>query len=329
MNITRSIPLRRALLALAALTALPGAASAAEAYPAKPIRLVVAFAAGGANDTIARIVAKELQQSLGQPVVVDNRPGAGGLLGSDVVAKAAPDGYTLLLGSAGAQTVAPAMAAKMPYDPRKDLAPVSLVAESANVLLVGAGVPYNNVKELIAAARQKPGALTYASSGIGSTLHVSGALFAKLAGVELLHIPYKGNAPAINDLYAGQVTMSFSGTPIAIQSLKSGKAKALAVTTRQRSKSMPDVPTLAEAGVPGYEFSSWYGLFAPGATDAAVVDLLAREVKKALAKPEVSAALVAQGVDPEASTPAEFRARVNAELARWQRDVKTLGIDKE
>ncbi|MGH8631971.1 MAG: Bug family tripartite tricarboxylate transporter substrate binding protein [Burkholderiales bacterium] len=329
MNLTRKVILRRTVLGLTALCVLPGAALAADKYPAKPIRLVVAFAAGGANDMIARIVAKELQQSMGQPVVVENRGGAGGLLGSDLVAKAVPDGYTLLLGSAGAQTIAPALTAKMPYDARKDLAPVSLIAESANVLLVGAGMPFNSVKELVAAAKQKPGAYTYASSGKGSTLHVSGALLEHMAGIELLHIPYKGNAPAINDLYAGNVHMSFSSTPVAIQSLRTDKAKVLAVTTKQRSKSLPNVPTLAEAGVPGYYFSSWYGLFAPGGTDPAVIAQLAREVKKALAKPDVLTTLVEQGVEPEASTPAEFKARVNAELSRWEKDVKSMKLDRE
>ena len=217
----------------------------------------------------------------------------------------------------------------MPYDPRKDLAPVTLIAESANVLLVGAGTPFNNVKELVAAAKQKPGVYTYASSGNGSSLHVSGALLEKLAGVELLHIPYKGNAPALNDLYGGNVHMGFSSTPVAIQSLKSGKAKLLGVTTKQRSKSLPHVPTLAEAGVQGYDFSNWYGLFAPGRTDPALLEQLAREVKKALAKPEVQAAMAEQGVDPETNTPTEFKTRVHAELARWERDVKTLKISNE
>ncbi|MBY4895892.1 tripartite tricarboxylate transporter substrate binding protein [Cupriavidus sp. AU9028] len=317
---------RRTVLALAALCAMPAFANAADKYPSKPIRLVVAFAAGGANDIIARILAKEMGQSMGQTFVVENRAGAGGMIGSDAVAKAAPDGYTLLLGSAGAQTVLPAVNRKLPYDPRKDLVPVSLVAEAANVLLVKNDLPFNNVKELIAGAKQKPGTYTYASSGNGSTLHVSGALMEKLAGIELLHIPYKGNGPAINDLYSGNVDMVFSGVPIAMASLKTGKAKVLAVTTKKRIKSMPNVPTIEEAGVPGYEFSSWYGLFATGGTDPAIVEQLAREVKKALAKPDVVAALAQQGVEPESSTPAEFKTRVNEELSRWDRDIKTMKI---
>lgn len=326
MQAVRNTLRRRTVLALAALCAMPAMANAADKYPSKPVRLVVAFAAGGANDIIARILAKEMGESMGQTFVVENRAGAGGMIGSDAVAKAAPDGYTLLLGSAGAQTVLPAVNRKLPYDPRKDLVPVSLVAEAANVLLVKNGLPFNSVKELIAGAKQKPGAYTYASSGNGSTLHVSGALMEKLAGIELLHIPYKGNGPAINDLYSGNVDMVFSGVPIAMASLKTGKAKVLAVTTSQRIKSMPNVPTIAEAGVPGYEFSSWYGLFATGGTDPAIVEQLAREVKKALAKPEVAAALAQQGVEPESSTPAAFKTRVNEELARWDRDIKTMKI---
>ncbi|CAG9166081.1 tripartite tricarboxylate transporter substrate binding protein [Cupriavidus respiraculi] len=320
---------RRTLIALAALCALPAAAMAADKYPSKPIRLVVAFAAGGANDTIARILGKELQQSMGQAVVVENRGGAGGLIGSDIVAKAPPDGYTLLLGSAGAQTVLPALTRKMPYDPRTGLAPVSLVAEAANVLLIRNGLPFNNVKELIAAAKAKPDGYTYASSGNGTTLHVSGALMEKLAGVDLLHIPYKGNGPAMNDLYAGNVDMVFASVPVAMAALKTGKAKILAVTTKKRVPSLPNVPTMAEAGVAGYDFSSWYGMFTTGGTDPAVLDQLAREIKKALAKPELVEAFAQQGVEPESSTPAQFKARVNEELLRWDRDIKSMKITAE
>lgn len=329
MAAVRNLLRRRTLLALGALCAVPSLGFAADAYPSKPIRLVVAFAAGGANDTIARILAKELQQSMGQSVVVENRGGAGGLIGSDMVAKAAPDGYTLLLGSAGAQTVMPALTRKMPYDPRTGLAPVSLVAEAANVLMVRSGLPFNNVKELIAGAKQKPGAYTYGSSGNGTTLHVSGALMETLAGIQLLHIPYKGNGPAMNDLYAGNVDMVFGSVPVAMAALKTGKAKILAVSTRKRIPSLPDVPTMDEAGVPGYEFSSWYGLFATGGTDPAIIDKLARETSKALAKPEVKAAMAQQGVEPEATTPAVFRARIDSELKRWARDVKTMKIATE
>ncbi len=329
MSAARNTLRRRTLIALAALCALPAAAMAADKYPSKPIRLVVAFAAGGANDTIARILGKELQQSMGQPVVVENRGGAGGLIGSDIVAKASPDGYTLLLGSAGAQTVLPALTRKMPYDPRTGLAPVSLVAEAANVLLIRNGLPFNNVKELIAAAKQKPGGYTYASSGNGTTLHVSGALMEKLAGVDLLHIPYKGNGPAMNDLYAGNVDMVFGSVPVAMAALKTGKAKILAVTTKKRVPALPNVPTMAEAGVAGYDFSSWYGLFTTGGTDPAVLEQLAREVKKALAKPELVEAFAQQGVEPESSTPAQFKARVNEELVRWDRDIKSMKITAE
>jgi tripartite-type tricarboxylate transporter receptor subunit TctC len=301
-------------------------AFAQDKFPSKPIRMVVGYAPGGANDIIARVIAKELQQSLGQPVIVDNRAGAGGLIGSDIVAKAPPDGYTLLLGSAGAQTIAPAITAKMPYDPYKDLAAVSLVADSANVLLVGPAVPFKNVKELIAAAKANPGKYTYSSSGNGGGLHISGALLAKMADIQMVHVPYRGNAPAINDLYGGNVDMGFSSAPVAVASVKTGKARALAVSTKKHIALMPDVPTMEEAGVPGYEVSNWYGVFTTGGTDMKVQQLLAAEIKKAVAKPEVADVLAKQGVEPASNTPAEFTARVQQELVRWDKDLKAMKI---
>lgn len=320
---------RRLLVCCAALLtcATPGwAAPAADAWPSQPLKIMVGFAAGGANDIVARILAKELQQRLGQSVVVENRGGAGGLIASEVVAKAPKNGYTLLLGSIGSNTVAPVLAKKLSFDPRKDLEPITLVAESGNALLVNAALPYKTVQEMIEAARKAPGSINYASSGNGSTLHLAGALFAQQAGVNLVHVPYRGNGPAITDVSGGQVQAIFSGIPPAITSAKTGQTRILAVTTKQRVKNLPNVPTVAEAGLPGYAFTSWYGLFTTGGTDPAIVERLAQEVRKIMERPEVQAQFEAQGLDPETSDPKSFRQQIDRELTRWSRDVKTMGI---
>ncbi|MBJ2142125.1 hypothetical protein KDK82_1223 [Delftia sp. K82] len=320
---------RRLLVCCAALLtcATPGwAAPAADAWPSQPLKIMVGFAAGGANDIVARILAKELQQRLGQSVVVENRGGAGGLIASEVVAKAPKNGYTLLLGSIGSNTVAPVLAKKLSFDPRKDLEPITLVAESGNALLVNAALPYKTVQEMIEAARKAPGSINYASSGNGSTLHLAGALFAQQAGVNLVHVPYRGNGPAITDVSGGQVQAIFSGIPPAITSAKTGQTRILAVTTKQRVKNLPNVPTIAEAGLPGYAFTSWYGLFTTGGTDPAIVERLAQEVRKIMERPEVQAQFEAQGLDPETSDPKSFKQQIDRELTRWSRDVKTMGI---
>ena len=318
---------RRAVLAaIAMLGAAAGAQAAEPAFPAGPMRMVVGFAAGGGNDIIARVIAKELQQRLGQPVVVENKPGAGGLIAGDIVSKAPPNGLTLLLGSMGAQTVAPSLMAKPPYDPRTGLAAVTLVADSGNVLLVNSKLPYQSAKDVIAAAQKAPGKLSYGSSGQGSTLHLAGALFAQQAKVEMLHVPYKGNSQAITDLSGGQVDMAFSGIPPALASVRTGQTRMLAVTTAKRLKSLPDVPTIAETGLPGYAFSSWYGVLTTGGTPAPIVERLAQEIHAIVAKPEVREVFAAQGVEPETSTPAEFQRMIDAELTRWAKDVKALGI---
>jgi tripartite-type tricarboxylate transporter receptor subunit TctC len=308
------------------LAAPAAAAAAADPWPSQPLRMLVGFAPGGANDIVARIIARELQQNLGQPVVVDNRGGAGGLIASELLAKAPKNGYTLLLGSIGNNTIAPVLATRLSFDPRKDIEPISLVAESGNVLLVNAREPYRSVKELIEAARKAPGTINYASSGNGSTLHLAGALFAKQAGIDIVHVPYKGNSQAIQDVAAGQVQAIFSGIPPAISSARAGQTRILAVTTPRRLKSLPDVPTVAEAGVPGYAFTSWYGLFTTGGTDPAVVQKLAQEVRKIIAKPEVQAQFAAQGLEPVSSDPASFKTQVNRELDRWSRDIKAMNI---
>ena len=328
MHPTRPSARRLVVSALAAAACLigAGAAHAADPWPSQSLRMIVGFAPGGANDVLARLLARELQQSLGQPVVVENRAGAGGLIADEVVAKARPDGYTLLLGSIGGNTIAPVLARKLTFDPRKDLAAVSLVAESGNALLVNANLPYRSVKDVIATAKKEPGVINYGSSGTGSSLHLAGALFAKQAGVELVHIPYKGNSQALTDVAAGQIQTIFSGIPPAIASARTGATRILAVTTRNRVKSLPDVPTIAEAGVPGYEFSSWYGLFTTGGTPPAVIERLAREVQTILAKPEVAAQFAAQGVEPATNSPKVFSAFIDHELTRWTREIKAMNI---
>ena len=319
---------RLAVSALAAtgLVIAAGSACAAEPFPSQPFRIVVGFAPGGANDLLARILARELTQTMGQPFVVENRAGAGGLIADEVVAKAKPDGYTLLLGSVGGNTVAPILAKKLTFDPRKDLAPITLVADSGNALLVNAKLPYQNVKDVIAAAKKDPGVINYGSSGTGSSLHLAGALFAKQAGVELVHIPYKGNSQALTDVAAGQIQTVFSGIPPAISSQKTGATRILAVTTKNRVRSLPDVPTVAEAGVPGYEFSSWYGLFTTGGTPPAVVERLAKEVQTIIARPDVAAQFAAQGVEPATNSPKVFAAFVDSELTRWAKEIKAMNI---
>ncbi|MES2187507.1 MAG: tripartite tricarboxylate transporter substrate binding protein [Pseudomonadota bacterium] len=328
------MPMQRRLFSscatlLVSALALAGMAHAAEPWPSQPLKMVVGFAPGGANDILARIIAKELQQALGPTVVVDNRAGAGGLIADEVVAHAPKDGYTLLLGSIGGNTIAPVLAKKLSFDPRKDLAPVSLVAESGNALLVNAKLPYKSVKDVIEAARKAPGSINYASSGTGSTLHLAGALFAQQAKVDMVHIPYKGNSQAITDVAGGQVQAIFSGIPPAISSAKTGQTRILAVTTKQRVKSLPDVPTIAEAGVPGYAFASWYGVFTTGGTDPAIVARLAREIKKIIANPEVQNLFAAQGVEPVSSDPKAFTKQIDDELTRWTRDIKAMGITLE
>lgn len=318
---------RRALLGagLAAATALglPGAAWAQEAaWPAKPVRLVVPFAAGGTSDILGRLLAEKLQAALKQPVVVENRAGAGGVLGADAVAKSPADGYTLLLGTIASHAINPAMRPKMPYDALKDFAAVNLLGTIPNVLLVGKDQPYKNVKDLIAAAKAKPDSISFASAGMGSSQHMSGELFKLLAGADLAHVPYKGSAPAIQDVIGHQIPASFETATVALPHIQSGKVRALAVTTAQRSPLLPEVPTLQEAGVAGFEVASWQALYAPAGTPAAVVQRVNAEVEKILATTEVKARLYVLGLSHSPNTLAQFADFNRAELAKWQRVAK-------
>jgi len=318
--------MRRWLGCLAfALALLAPLAFAQAPYPAKPIRLVVPFPPGGTTDILARIVAQKLTEAWGQPVVVDNRPGAGGNIGAELVAKSAPDGYTLLMGTVGTHAINASLYAKLPYDHVKDFAPVILVAGVPNVLVVNPSVPVNSVAELIAYAKANPGKLNFASSGSGTSIHLSGELFRTMAGVQITHVPYKGSAPAIADLVGGQVQLMFDNLPSSLAQIKAGKLRALAVTSDKRAPALPDVPTMAEAGLPGFEASSWFGVLAPAGTPPAIVGKLHAEIAKWLATPDAREKLSAQGANLAGFGPEEFARYIGSETAKWAKVVKESG----
>ena len=314
--------------ALALLLAAVGTASA-QSYPTKPIRLIVPFAPGGNVDITARAVAPAIGEVLGQPVVVENRVGAGGTIGADAVAKAAPDGYTLLMGSNSTVSVAPALYPKNPYNPVRDFAPVSILATVPFVLVTNPSVPVKNVGELIALAKAKPDYLSMASAGTGSSNHLVGELFGSITGTRLTHIPYKGSGPAQVDLTAGQVNVMFDQLTSALPNIKAGKLRALAVTSPARSPSLPDVPTFAEAGVRNFELANITGILAPAGTPADIVAKLYAASVKALSMPAVRERLAALGVDPVGSSPAEFAAFIRDDYARWQKVVADANVKVE
>ena len=300
---------------LAAVSAcLVACAALAQEYPSRPVRVVVPFAAGGPNDTIARLVAQKLAESLGQPFPVENRPGAGGNIGTDYAAKSTPDGYTLLSAGPGSLIVNPLMG-KVPYDTQRDFAPIALLARAPNALVAYPALPAHSVAELIALARARPGAINYASGGEGSTPHLAAALFASMAGVELTHVPYKGTAPATTDLIGGQVQIAFLGVPAVLPHIRSGKLRVLAVTGLRRSPELPEVPTVSESGVPGYEVSPWYGLLAPAGTPRAIVARLALEATRIVRAPETREKLSQQGAEAAGSTPEEYAAVIRADTS--------------
>ena len=312
-------------LLLALLAALPGVAMA-QAYPSKPIRMIVTFAAGGGADFVGRAIAPKLGEALGQPVVVENRPGANGALGADAVAKAAPDGYTLLLGAAGTLVVAPHLGASMPFDPMKDLAPVSLVAISPFVVTLNPGVQANSIRDLVALAKANPGKLNFGSSGTGGSPQLAGELFKSMTGVNMVHVAYKGLAPALTDLLGGQIQAVFADVALVKGNIAAGKLKGLAVTSATRSAAMPELPTVAESGVPGYAAGTWYGILAPAGTPADILARVGAETRKVLAQPEVKAAFVAQGMDPVGDTPAQFAGYMREESAKWGKVIREANI---
>ncbi|HPV24988.1 MAG TPA: tripartite tricarboxylate transporter substrate binding protein [Casimicrobium sp.] len=315
---------------LAALAVSFGAAfafaGAAQAqYPNKPIKMVVPFPAGGTTDILARAVAGELQKSLGQAVIVENRAGAGGNIGSDAVAKSAADGYTLLMGTVGTHAINVSLYPKMPYDAVKDFVPVSLVAGVPNVLVAAPSFPVNSVKDLIDAAKKAPDKVTFASSGSGTSIHLSGELFKQLAGVQMTHVPYKGSSAALPDVISGQVNVMFDNAPSVIQHIRGGKLKAVAVTSDKRSPALPGVPTIAESGLPGFEASSWFGVLAPAGTPKDIVDKLSGAIAKSLQTPEMKERLAGQGAVAVGNTPEQFGAHIKAEIEKWSKVVKASG----
>lgn len=311
-------------VAIAVATFVPTVASA-QAYPSKPIRLVVPFPAGGSLDVVARAIGQKLTEAWGQPVVIDNRPGAGGNIGADLVAKSAPDGYTILEGALSTHAVNVSLYAKMPYDPVKDFAPITLVAVTPNVLVLNATFPVNTVPELLAYARANPGKLSFGSGSNGSAGHLAGELFKTEAGVDMVHIPYKGGAPALQALLAGDTQLMFDNLANSASQIKAGKLKALAVTTAKRSSLIPELPTLSETGLPGFDIYTWWGFMAPAGTPKEIVAKWNAEVTRILASAEMKAFFAQQGAEPAADTPEQFAALIKSEIAKYAKIVKQSG----
>lgn len=314
--------LRCGLLVMASL--LPMGAWA-QAYPTKPIRLVVPYAPGGATDIIGRAAAAELSKTLGQQVTVENRPGAGGNLGSELVARAAPDGYTMVVSPSSLHGITPFLYSKLTYDPNKDLTPIIVLGSFANVLVVNPAVKANNVAELITLIRSQPGKISYASSGSGSTIHLSGEMFRTMLNLDIAHIPYKGSAPAVTDLIGGQVQMMFDNIPSAITHIRSGKLRALATTGPKRASSLPDLPTMIEAGLPGYESTAWFGLSFPAGTPKELVARMNAEGQKATKSPDFVKRMNELGYDIVGGTAEQMAAMIQDELKRWGPIVKASG----
>lgn len=326
----KSMIVRRFFLCLALAGALPFAASAQQAYPNKPVRVIVPFVAGGTTDIFARLIAEKLSQQLGQQFIIDNRGGAGGNIGADAVAKAAPDGYTLVMGTVGTHAINASLYAKMPYDPQTDFEPVAFSASVPNLMVVNIKkVKAKTVQEFIAEAKAVPGGFTMASSGNGTSIHLSGELFKQQTGVDMPHVPYRGSGPAINDMVGGQVDVMFDNLPSSIEQAKAGTIRPIAVTSPKRSPALPDVPTVAESGLPGFEAESWFALFAPKGTPQAVVDKINAEVKKALDQPDTKKRFADLGGEIRTMSPQELRAYVAAEREKWAKVVKASGAKVE
>ena len=311
-----------ALAVLAAIAALP---AAAQTYPNRPIRLVVPSSPGGGTDITGRIVANKLSEQLGQQVVVDNRAGAGTIIGIEIAAKAPPDGYTLLMGLS-TLAINPSMYAKLPYDALRDLAPISLAVLSPNILTVHPSVPAKTVKEFIALAKAKPGTITFGSAGQATSPHLSGELLKVLAKIDIVHVPFKGSGQSVISSISGEIAANFPSVPTAIPYIKAGKLRGLGVTMAKRTAALPDVPSIAEAGVPGYEATQWVGMLAPAGTPRPIIDRLNQEMVKLLKSPEVRDRLIADGTDPAPTTPEEFGAYIKSETEKWTKVIKAAGI---
>ncbi|MFS0754042.1 tripartite tricarboxylate transporter substrate binding protein [Noviherbaspirillum sp. 1P10PC] len=316
-------------IATAALCAAqPAFAQSASNYPNKPIHIIVTFTSGGAPDILGRLIGDKLSAAWGQTVIVENKPGAGGNIGADYVAKSAPDGYTVVVGTVGTHAINGALYQNMPYDMTRDFSPVTLLASTPNMLVVNNNVPAKNLKEFIDLGK-KEGKMTFASSGSGTSIHVSGELFKTMTGIDMQHIPYKGRASAIPDLLGGRVTMMFDNMPSSLPLVREGKLRALGVTSAKRSPAAPDIPTIAESGLPGFEAVSWFALFAPANTPRPIVDKLQTEVSKILKMPDVSKKLMDLGLEPSGSSPDELAAYQKTEIAKWSKVVKDSGAKVE
>ena len=311
----------------AAACAVVAHTAVAQPYPSKPVRIVVPFPAGGTTDIVARLVGSELQKMWGQPVVIENRGGAGGNIGTDVVAKSPADGYTLLMGTVGTHAINLPLytqgGGKLPYDPIKDFTPITLVAAVPNVMVVPASLPVSSVKEFIALAKSKPGQLNMASSGNGTSIHLSGELFKSLTKTYMVHLPYRGSAPAIQDLIAGNTQVMFDNLPSALPHIRSGRLKALAVTSLERAPALPNVPTIEEAAeLKGFDATSWFGLLAPAGTPREIVTKVHQDVVKVLSTPEMRERFIGQGAQPVGNTPEQFAAFIRSEIDKWTQVVK-------
>jgi tripartite-type tricarboxylate transporter receptor subunit TctC len=320
------LQIARLAMAAACLTAAPMVA-VAQPYPSRPIHLIVGFPPGGINDIVARIVGQKMSEGLGQAVVVENRSGAGGTIGADWVSKAKSDGYTLLLGSVSNLAMAPSLYANLSYDPTKDFTPIGLVAAAPNIMVVHPDFPVQSVKDLIVLAKQKPGTINYASAGVGTSNHLTVELLKVMADIDIVHVPYRGDGPAIAAVLAGQVPMQFPTLPVALPYIKSGKLRAIAVSSAARSPLLPEVPTVAESGgLPEFAVSIWVGILAPPGTPKDVVDKLNAEIRKAVALPEIREHLAALGADPVVDTPEEFSAFIASETAQWLKVARAAKI---
>ena len=313
-----------ALLLFSSSVAL-GQSGTAATYPDRPVRFIVPWAPAGGTDIFARVIGEKLQQSMGEPFVVENRAGAAGNIGASFVAKANPDGYTIMIATITLATN-PALYKNLDFDATKDFAPITLVAGIPHVLVVNPAVPAKNVKELIALAKKEPGKLNYASAGTGSPFHIAAELFKQVASVNIVHIPYKGGGPAVQAVLGGQVEMAFANLVAVSPLVKSGQLRALAITSAKRSDTLPDVPTMAEAGLPGYDFSSWFGILAPAGTPPAIINRLNKEIVEVLKSPDVSKQLSAQGADLIASTPDQFKTYLAAETVKWRKVIGAAGV---
>src|SRR5262245_4164959 len=329
---TAETKMRAGILAfarIALLATLAAAPAAAQNYPTKPIRILIAQAPGSATDVISRVVGNRLSEGLGQPIVIEARPGAGGVVGTEAAARSAPDGYTLFMANNSTHGSNPAVYAKLPYDAVNDFAPIAFVASVPYVLVVDPSLPAKNVQELIGLAKSRSGKLNYASAGNGSTHHFCGELLKSMSGVDMVHVPYKGSPPAITGLLGGEVQLMFANVADIGSQIRSGKVKPLAVTTAKRAASLPEVPTMAEAGLPGFEIVSWFGLLAPAGTPAPIVTRLNAETVKVLAREDVQATLAKQGLEVSPGSPEQFAAHIKSEIAKFTKIGKAAGIKAE